>query len=190
MGDSTKTAPLEPQAFVEQVKSLGAGELHDLCDATDAAIKGGGGFGWVAVPERDTLERYWKGVLTMPSRLLFVARLDNVICGSAQLLLPPKNNEAQKFSVQLTGFFLAPWARGHNLGELLLETSEKVATEKGFSVINLDIRQTQTAAIKLYEKAGYVKMGTHPYYAQVDGEVVPGFYYHKVIDPTIIKDKE
>lgn len=183
MADQTKMKPMKPVVTVEQVAQLSSGDLNDLCDATDAAIGAGGGFGWVTLPAREILERYWQGVLTMPSRFLFVARLDGVICGSAQLIVPPKNNEAQSFAVQLTTNFLAPWSRGHGLARMLIEEAEKKALAERFAIVNLDVRETQDAAIKLYESMGYVHFGTHPYYARVDGRIITGRYYYKIIDP-------
>ena len=120
---------MKPAPSVELVNELSPGELNDLCDATDEAIKAGGGFGWVRLPAREILERYWQGVLTMPARLLFVARLDNVICGTAQLITPPKNNEAQSFSCTLTTNFLAPWARGHGLARMLQHPLTDIRTD-------------------------------------------------------------
>ncbi len=187
MSDQPKLKPGKPVPTVEQVTELSAADLHDLCDATDEAIKAGGGFGWVKLPARDILERYWKGVLAMPARMLFVARLDGVICGTAQLITPPRNNEAQSFSVTLTTNFIAPWARNHGLARMLLEKAEAKALEEGYSVINLDVRESMARAIKLYESMGYVHFGTHPYYARVDNQVVRGRYYYKVIDPQAIK---
>ncbi len=172
---------LKPVATVALATSLSTGEMQDLCDSTDAAIENGGGFGWVKLPARDILERYWGGVLTMPQRRLFVARLDGVICGTAQLMLPNRNNEAQSFAVQLTANFVAPWARGHGLARMLIEESERQALSEGFSVINLDVRETQEAAIQLYESMGYEAFGTHPYYAQVDGKIIKGRYYTKLL---------
>ena len=157
-----------------------------MCDATDAAIEAGGGFGWVRHPSREILERYWQGVLTMPARHLFVARLDGVICGTAQLIAPPKNNEAQSFAVNLTTNFIAPWARGHGLARMMLQAVEDKARKEGFAVINLDVRETQAAAIQLYESNGYVLFGTHPYYARVNDETIKGRYYYKIIDPDSI----
>ena len=187
MSDQTKLKPLPPEACVEHIKSLHNNDLNDLCDATDSAIEGGGGFGWVDLPSRDILERYWQGVLTMPSRELFVARLDSVICGTCQLLKPPANNEAQSFAVQLTTNFVAPWARGHGLARMLIESAEEFAKEDGFSVINLDIRETLDKAMKLYESMGYQRIGTHPYYAKVNGEVLKGYYYTKLIASETLK---
>lgn len=180
MNDS-RLKTMKPVATVEMATSLSTGEMQDLCDSTDAAIENGGGFGWVKLPAREILERYWHGVITMPQRRLFVARLDGVICGTCQLMLPNKNNEAQSFAVHLTANFVAPWARGHGLARMLIEEAEKQALSEGFSVINLDVRETQEAAIQLYESMGYEAFGTHPYYAQVDGEIIRGRYYTKLL---------
>ena len=174
-----------PIATVERVTELDPADMNDLCDATDAAIEGGGGFGWIKLPSRDLLERYWRGVVTMPSRMLFVARLDGVICGTAQLILPARNNEAQSFAATMTTVFIAPWARGQGLSRKLVESIEKAAREEGIGVINLDVRETQQAAIKLYESLGYVHFGTNPVYARIDGQVIPGRYYYKIIDPVL-----
>ncbi len=181
MSDQTKMQPIAPVARVDILREFASGELEDLCDATEAAIKGGGGFGWLEVPQRQVMERYWQGVLAMPSRTLFVARLDNVICGTCQIVEPPRNNEAQAHAVDLTTNFVAPWARGHGLAHLILKEAERQAKEEGFSVINLSVRETMGAAIKLYEELGYIRCGMHPHYAEVDGQPVKGFYYYKVI---------
>lgn len=170
------TATPSADEIIERFKS---GDLHDLCDATEAAIREGGGFGWVQVPARDVLERYWKGVLVVPERRLFVARLDGVICGSAQIVRPPKNNEAQSHSAQLTTTFIAPWARGHGLSKLLTTTLLKAAKASGLKTVNLDVRETQEAAVALYRSLGFTEFGRHPHYAEVDGKVVKGIYFTK-----------
>jgi hypothetical protein len=100
---------------VAALETFAGTDLEDLCDATEAAIGDGGGFGWVEAPPRHVLEAYWRGVLLVPERSLFVARLDGTICGSAQLARPPRNNEAQAFAAQMMSNFIAPWARGHGL---------------------------------------------------------------------------
>ncbi len=169
---------------VEHVtEQLSASDLNDLCDATDAAIEGGGGFGWVELPSRETLESYWRGVVTAPTRQLFVARLDGVICGTTQLVLPPKNNEAQGHSVQLTTNFVAPWARGYGLAKMLLEDVEKHSKNEGYAVVNLDVRETMERAIALYKSMGYEEFGTHPYSVRAKGETIKSKYFYKVINP-------
>ncbi len=185
MGDQPQTKSDTPELSTHQVQELSVADIDDLCDATDAAILGGGGFGWIKLPAREILERYWRGVLAMPSRMLFVARLDGVICGTAQLITPPRNNEAQSFTANMTTVFVAPWARGRGLSRLLVESIEKAAREEGIGVIHLDVRESLETAIKLYESMGYVHCGTNPFYARIDGKIIPGRYYYKVIDPAL-----
>jgi ribosomal protein S18 acetylase RimI-like enzyme len=168
---------------VEKVEAFSGSDLEDLCEATETAIEEGGGFGWVRKPPRETLEKYWQGALLVPGRSLFVARLDGIIAGSAQLIRPPRNNEAQAFSAQLMHAFVAPWARGHGLARGLIAAVEQAARQQGVDILNLDIRDTQFAAIRLYESAGYVRFGTHPAYAKVEGRVIPGHYYYKRLTP-------
>lgn len=164
---------------VERVRALDGDDLEDLCEATVAAIEDGGGFGWVKAPARHVLEAYWNGVLLVPERSLFVARLNGTVCGSVQLVAPPRNNEAQAFAAQLTSNFLAPWSRGHGLARRMIEAVEDAARAAGFAVLNLDVRATQEAAIGLYETMGFQRWGTHPAYAAVDGKVIPGYFYFK-----------
>ncbi len=168
---------------VERVEALTKGDMLDLCDATVAAIELGGGFGWVEVPEREALQRYWQGVVAVPQRDLFIARMDKAVVGTAQLMRPPLNNQAQSFSAQVTGFFIAPWARGQGLGQMLLDMVEKRAKDLGLHVLNLDVRETQGDAIKLFKKSGYEQWGMNPLYALVKERTVPGYYFHKIIRP-------
>src|SRR5688572_27859440 len=154
-----------PKISVEEItKPLSPADLNDLCDATDAAIEGGGGFGWISLPAREVLERYWKGVLVVPERHLLLARMDGVVCGAAQLVEPSRHNEAQSFCAQLLAGFVAPWGRRRGAGRKLVEMGEKLALEMGYKVLQLDVRETQDAAIRLYESMGYRRWGTNPAY--------------------------
>lgn len=180
------TDPSLPPArlSVEVAERLKGGDLNDLCEAAELAIRAEGGFGWLIPPAREVMERYWRGVLTVPERTLFLARVDGVVAGSCQLVRPPRNNEAQAMTVQITTTFLGPWARGHKLARMLLEAAEVRALQDGFAVINIDVRETQTVAIALCETLGYTLWGTHPCYARVDGRFVPGRYYFKDLTST------
>ncbi|KAA0575609.1 GNAT family N-acetyltransferase [Azospirillum sp. Sh1] len=168
---------------IDKVDALKTADLHDLCDAADDAIRAGGGFGWVEPPPRDVMERFWKGVLVVPERVLFIARLDGVVAGSAQLVKPPRNNEAQAHAAQLTTSFVAPWARGHGLARRLTLAVVEEARAVGFRVLNLDVRVTQEAAIALYESLGFRRWGTHPFYALVQGQPLAGHFYCKDLQP-------
>ena len=121
------------QTKIEWLTKLGGTDLEDLCRAAEQAITDGNGFGWLKPPPRDILESYWRGALVVPGREVIVARFDGTIVGSAQLVRPPSNNEAQAFAATITTFFVAPFARGHGLARGLLAAIEQRAAEEGLA---------------------------------------------------------
>lgn len=178
--------PIQPAAdvlLVERIARFTDDDLNALCEATDAAILDGGGFGWIVSPGRRALEAYYKGVVLVPERVLFVARLNGDVVGSAHLVRPPRNNEAQAFAAHLMHAFIAPYARGHRLASALTLKVEEFARESGYQVLNLDVRETQTAAIHMYEALGYERWGEHPEYALVRGQTIKGYFYSKRLRP-------
>ena len=148
---------------IDRVERLDSADMHDLCDA---------------------LEAFWRGVLVMPDRELFVVRLAGTVCGSGQLILPSRNMEAQRHAAQLKSAFIAPWARGHALARDLTLALEARARALKFTIFNLDVRATQERAIRLYDSLGYIRWGTNPAYAFVKGEMVEGHYYYKNLKQT------
>ena len=172
---------LQSRLLVERAAELLDDDMQALCEAADAAIIEGGGFGWVKSPGRLALQSYFKGVLLVPERELFTARLDGVIVGSAQLVRPPRNNEAQAFAAAIMHSFVAPYARGHGLARMMTRRMEDGARALGYQVLNLDVRETQEAAIRLYESLGYHRWGEHPAYARVRGRTIRGSYFTKLL---------
>lgn len=168
---------------VERATGFSDEDLAALCEAADAAIIDGGGFGWIQPPGRVALERYFRGLLLVPERELFVCRLDGVIVGFAQLIRPPRANEAQAFAAMLTHAFIAPYARGHGLARMTTLRVEEGARALGYHVLNLDVRSTQAAAIALYESLGYIRWGEHPVYARIGGQTHSGIFYYKLLQP-------
>ncbi|HRJ60771.1 MAG TPA: GNAT family N-acetyltransferase, partial [Azospirillaceae bacterium] len=91
----------------------------------------------------------------------------------------------QAHAAALTTAFVAPWARGHGLARALTIAVEEQARALGFLTLNLDVRESQTAAVKLYEKMGFTHWGTHPNYAMVAGRPVAGLFFTKQLqDPS------
>jgi len=164
---------------VDLLLSINDLDLADICNITEQAIKAGGGFGWLKVPPRDTLNKYWKGIVLVKNRKLIVGRLNNAIAGTLQLMFHPSNNEAQQNICNITSHFVAPWARGHGLAKAIIDKAETVGKESGSNCVQLDIRETQKAAIQLFKSKGYTQWGTNPNYAFVNGKNIKGFYYLK-----------
>ena len=166
---------------VELLSSLNNLDLADLCNITEEAIKAGGGFGWLKVPPRNILNNYWNGVIIIQNRKLIVGRLDNAIAGTLQLVFQPQNNEAQNKICSITSHFVAPWARGYGLAKAMIDKAESVGIENGASCVQLDVRETQEAAIQLFISKGYKQWGTNPNYANVGGKNIKGLYFSKII---------
>ena len=166
---------------VEILKSISDLDLADLCNITEQAIKAGGGFGWLKVPPRETLNKYWKGLVVVKNRILIAGRLNNAIAGALQLGLQPHNNEAQKKICNITSHFIAPWARGYGLAKKMIDMTEVIAYENNVFCVQLDIRETQEAAIQLFRSKGYKQWGINPNYALVEGKIIKGLYFYKNI---------
>ena len=166
---------------VERISEFSDEDLAALCEATNAAIIDGGGFGWVHPQTLSSLESYFRGVLLVPERMLLVGRQDGAIVGSVQLVRPPRNNEAQAFAARLEHSYIAPYARGHGLARLMTLRVEEAARGLGYQVLNLDVRETQEAAIALYESLGYIRWGIHPCYARAGGRTIRGIHYFKML---------
>ena len=73
------------EILVEMIDRLSDVEIAELVEAAETAIVDGGGFGWLKPPPQGVLERFWRGVLLVPERDLFIGRLDGRVVGSAQL---------------------------------------------------------------------------------------------------------
>ena len=168
---------------VEKLDAFMGSDLADLCQATEDAIKDGIGFNWLSPPGREVVEAYWKGVLMVPERILFVGRLEGNIVASIQLVKPSKSKETSAFCAQVGAHFVAPWARGHGLAKMLLDAAEKEASHQGFSTLRLDVRETQSKAITLYRESHYREWGLLPNYEFVGGSMVAGHFFFKELKP-------
>ena len=158
-------------------------DLSDLCESTEQAIKDGIGFNWLTPPGRDVLEQYWNGVLMVPQRVLIGGWVDSVLSGAVQLVTPGKSKETSSFAAEVEAHFVAPWARGHGLAKTMLQCAEREARKAGYTVLKLSVRETQEAAIHLYEENGYVRWGVLPYYEFVNARMVAGHFFYKHLEP-------
>ncbi|MEC6996639.1 MAG: GNAT family N-acetyltransferase [Pseudomonadota bacterium] len=167
---------------VEKTTIFRKGEIEELTEATMDAIKEGIGFGWINPPPKNKVKDYWKGVLLVPNRWLFLGRYKGLIAGSLQVVTFSSTNEASMFRVFIENHFVATWARGHGLAKLLIEEAEKECIIHNFSHVLLDVRETQNRAIRLYEQMGYNLWGQLPAYHKLANDVmVSGKYFYKYL---------
>ena len=164
---------------VDTLKELSEVDLADLCNITEQAINAGGGFGWLRVPRREVLNQYWKNITDDNLNNLIVGRLNGVIAGTLQLSYEAPNIESRKNIAQIKRHFVARWARGYGLAKSMIDFSEQKAREDNIKSIQLAVRETQDAAVKLFSSKDYKVWGENPYYAYVNGGFIKGIYYYK-----------
>lgn len=171
---------IEPITEIALATQLNETDLDALVEATEAAIRDGSA-NWVKSPGRAVLQSYWKGLMMAPHRDLLVARLDGIVCGALQLLHPQPMSESGGHAAELASFFVAPWARGHGLGRLLIDGAERQVKRRGLTDINFAIRADRQAALGLANAMGFDRWAVKPRFAEVGGKMVPGYFFTKQI---------
>jgi ribosomal protein S18 acetylase RimI-like enzyme len=168
---------------VKKIKRFDKGELEELTSATMNAIEEGIGFGWTNKPPVNKVKEYWKGVLLVPNRWLFIGKYKGVISGSIQVVTASSANEAAIFRVSIDTHFVATWARGHGLAKKLIESAEIECKKNHYTNVLLDVRETQVRAISLYEQLGYILWGRLPaYHKGSSGNMISGNFYYKKLE--------
>ena len=105
--------------------------------------------------------RSFARLIGRPSASLRVAAWGGEIVGYHLVLTRAGSAVARLYSL-----VVAESARGRGLGEKLLDDAERVARRKGANALRLEVRTDNAAALRLYGRRGYQRIGTYPrYYA-------------------------
>jgi ribosomal-protein-alanine N-acetyltransferase len=95
--------------------------------------------------------------ISAPHSYPFVAEYDGHIAG--YVCMTSLFEEAQILDIAVD-----PVQRCRGLARLLMEHAISLALEKGAEVMALEVRETNLAAITLYEKLGFKQVGVRPKY--------------------------
>ena len=106
--------------------------------------------------------------------LMLVAKKNGEIIGSASLnRLPRRMSHRGALSVSVKKEY---WNNG--IGRTLCERVIAFARENGFAIVDLEVRSDNAAAIHLYNKMGFEKIGTHPFFFNIAGENISFDYMY------------
>ena len=104
--------------------------------------------------------------------IMLAAKDDGRIIGIASLnRLPRRMGHRGDFGVSVLKEY---WNRG--IGSRLLGEIIGFAKENAFEIIDLNVRSDNAGAIHLYEKFGFVKIGTHPAFCRIGDAEIPCDY--------------
>ena len=62
---------------------------------------------------------------------------------------------------------------------MLIQEAEREAKKNKFTVITLEVRETQKRAIQIYNQAGFMKSGENPKSVLIDDKYYSGYYFYK-----------
>ncbi|MEU3336930.1 GNAT family N-acetyltransferase [Streptomyces sp. NPDC006668] len=167
-----------------RVERLDVTELHarveELADLLVDTVDGGASIGFLAPLDRAQALAWWKervaGVAA--GRLaVWAARDGGRTLGTVSLAFPDKPNSRHR--AELVKLMVHRDARGRGLGRTLLTTAESAAAAEGVTLLHLDT-ETDSLAERLYDTAGWTRVGAIPDYAATpDGVLRPTSIYYK-----------
>jgi len=148
MSESSSVRQFQPSEW-KTYKEL---RLRALADSPDA-------FGSTLAIELERSDVRWAESLVLASKsgsdLPLVAYVGNEPAGLAWA----KVDGTDSFTAHLFQMWVAPERRGHGLGGLLLITAIQWAKDRGAQSMVLKVTCGNTAAVRLYESAGFRQVG-------------------------------
>ena len=110
---------------------------------------------WLGLLEAPTIEQM-RTYLTTTHVIHLVAMNRDLVAGWCDVM--PKPHEGMRHRGKL-GMGLLPDHRGRGLGRRLLEETLRTARDAGITRVELEVFASNTAAIKLYQRLGFVHEG-------------------------------
>lgn len=155
-----KAVPADAEAILAYLKRVG-GETDNLT------------FGREGLPftvEAET--EYLSDMENSCDNVMLLAKIDGEIIGDVSLSrMPRRMSHRGDMGMSVVKEY---WNQG--VGRRLISEVLGFAKENNFECIDLQVRCDNVAAIHLYEKFGFKKIGTHPAFFKMEGEYVPFDY--------------
>ncbi|MFK4144937.1 GNAT family N-acetyltransferase [Streptomyces sp. NPDC004065] len=160
-----------------------ADHVEDLARLLTDTVSGGASVGFLAPLGHADAVHWWRGrVAGVAAGRLAVWTAhdeDGRAVGTVSLDFPDKPNSRHR--AELVKLMVHRDARGRGLGRRLLTTAERAAAASGVTLLHLDT-ETGSPAERLYDSAGWTRVGTIPGYAADPGGVLrPTTLYYKHI---------
>jgi GNAT superfamily N-acetyltransferase len=164
---------------VRRLDTVNDAEVEGLADLLVDVVEGGASVSFMHPFTRDKAIAFWRGVargVDAGERVIVVAEDERGICGTAQLILSLPENQPHR--ADLAKMLVHRRARRRGIGAAVLHAAEDAARELGKTLLVLDTASQD--AERLYERAGWIKVGVIPDYALMpDGAFCDTIVYYR-----------
>ncbi|KVO09528.1 GNAT family N-acetyltransferase [Burkholderia ubonensis] len=155
--------------------------IDALSDVLIDCVEGGASVSFMLPISRDTAARFWRqvadGVIRGERILLVAERADGRVVGTVQLITSLPENQPHRADV--AKMLVHRDARRQGVGARLMAAADDAARAAGKAVLLLDT-VTGSDAARLYERAGWQRVGDVPNYALMpDGRYCATTFFHK-----------
>ncbi|WP_395320205.1 GNAT family N-acetyltransferase [Variovorax sp. UC74_104] len=156
---SAGTAPA-----IRLLNSVSEAQLRDLAAVLADCVDGGASVSFMHPLSQERAQAFWRNVaagVDSGERALLVAEDEEGILGTVQVVLAQPENQPHRGEV--AKMLVHRRARRRGVGALLMKAAEAVARERGKTLLVLDTSSAD--AERLYERSGWVRVGTIPGFA-------------------------
>ncbi|KWF10275.1 acetyltransferase [Burkholderia ubonensis] len=155
--------------------------IDALSDVLIDCVEGGASVSFMLPISRDTAARFWRqvadGVIRGERILLVAERANGRVVGTVQLITALPENQPHRADV--AKMLVHRDARRQGVGARLMAAADDAARAAGKAVLMLDT-VTGSDAARLYERAGWQRVGDVPNYALMpDGRYCATTFFHK-----------
>lgn len=158
------TPPSPTGILLRRLDLASEADLHGLAEVLIDCVEGGASVSFMhPLPEHKAVA-FWRGVAGSAARgerVLLVAENEGGIVGTVQLVLQQPENQPHRADV--AKMLVHRRARRQGIGGLLMRAAEDAAREHGKTLLVLDTASAD--AERVYERAGWTRLGTIPGYA-------------------------
>jgi len=171
----------EPVTVRRVVASEARASIDALADVLIDCVEGGASVSFMLPIERSTAVAFWTRVadgVASGERILLIAEdAAGRIVGTVQLVIGQPENQPHR--ADIAKMLVSRHARRQGIAARLMVAADQAARDAGKTVLVLDT-VTGGDAERLYERAGWQRVGVVPNYALMpDGALCATTYFHK-----------
>jgi GNAT superfamily N-acetyltransferase len=164
---------------VRRIERIAPVEFDQLCDVLIDCVEGGASVNFMWPMTRAKAEKFWhtaSASLDRGERVLIVAEDAHGIVGTAQAVWAGPENQPHR--ADIAKMLVHRRARRLGVGAAVLAAAEDAARAAGKTLLVLDTASAD--AERLYERAGWRRLGAIPKYALMpDGPFCAAVFFYK-----------